>query len=58
MEMGAKCVENFSKAVTVVVSDQNKNGKVRAKAKENGIKCVSILWLADCKQKRMRVDQD
>lgn len=57
-EMGAKCVDYFSKAVTVVVSDANKTTKNRLKAKELGIKCVSILWLADCKQQRARIGYD
>lgn len=33
MEMGAKCVDSFSKAVTVVVSEQSKPGRLRNRAK-------------------------
>ena len=45
-EMGAKCYSHFTKAVTVVVTDQGKLSKIVDRARENDIACVSILWLA------------
>jgi hypothetical protein len=57
-EMGAKCCSHFSKAVTVVVTDQTKLSKIIDRARENGIMCVSILWLAECKEQRKRLDYE
>ncbi|KAJ8248215.1 hypothetical protein GJAV_G00239650 [Gymnothorax javanicus] len=57
LEMGAEVSKTFDKHVTHVVF---KNGRQSTwnKAKKTGVKLVSVLWVARCKECREHIDED
>ncbi|XP_029926318.1 microcephalin isoform X2 [Myripristis murdjan] len=56
-EMGAQVSKTFNKQVTHVVFN-NGHQATWTKAKKTGVKLVSVLWLASCKDDGVHVDEE